>query len=346
MDYFCIRQSWGADRPNAVSDAKAEAPPNKNTTYMNDTEKCTRRDFLRQSALMAGGLALASTPAKAARDITKDWNSRKKSGFTLWQLPSHTNDIGNSYVFRTTKGKVIVMDGGRPVEANTLRGFIGALGNEVEAWFISHPHDDHMGALDSLLKNPQDLRIKHIYHSRMSEAFIRSEPTCEARCRDFYHTLDHTSVPVTDIQEPGQVFDFDDMHIKILSVASAVTEHLCYNNASMIMRVWDKKKTMVFLADAHVDCGNKALEGPYADDLNCEYLQMAHHGQQGCTKEFYNSIRFRACLWPTPLWVWNNDTGKGYNTGPLQTIQTREWMKEKGITEHHVTCTDGLWRLD
>ena len=141
-----------------------------------------------------------------------------------------------------------------------------------------------MGALDTLLKDPQDLRIKHIYHSRMSEAFIRSEPTCEARCRDFYHTLDHTSVPVTDIKEPGQVFDFDDMHLKILSVASAVTEHLCYNNASMIMRVWDKKKTMVFLADAYVDCGNKALEGPYADDLNCEYLQMAHHGQQGAAR--------------------------------------------------------------
>lgn len=32
-----------------------------------------------------------------------------------------------------------------------MRGFIGALGNEVEAWFISHPHDDHMGALSVIL---------------------------------------------------------------------------------------------------------------------------------------------------------------------------------------------------
>ena len=50
----------------------------------------------------------------------------------MWQIPSHRNTIGNSYVFRTKGGKVIVMDGGFPEEEFTLRGFLGALGNEVE----------------------------------------------------------------------------------------------------------------------------------------------------------------------------------------------------------------------
>ena len=110
-----------------------------------------------------------------------------------------------------------------------------------------------------------------------------------------------------------------------------------YNNSSMIIRVWDKAKSLVFLGDAGVECGNKALNGPYRKDLDCDYLQMAHHGQQGCDENFYKTINFKACLWPTPTWVWNNDQGKGFNTGPLKTIDTRRWMDEIGITEHYIS---------
>lgn len=306
----------------------------------------TRRDFLKYSALLAGAAAINPVSAATGSDITKQWNSKKKSGFTLWQIPSHSNTIGNSYVFRTTKGKVIVMDGGFAEEANNMRGFIGALGNEVEAWFISHPHNDHMGALSEILKNPQDLRIKHIYHSRIGDAVKAGEPQWVKECDDFYERMAKSSIPVTDIRKPGDTYTYDDMNLKILSVANDEFLNNPYNNSSMIMRVWDKRKSITFLGDAGVECGNKALNGPFRDDLNCEYLQMAHHGQQGCSREFYRAIKFRACLWPTPTWVWNNDQGKGFNTGILKTVETRTWMKELGILEHHVTCEEGLWRLD
>ena len=71
---------------------------------------------------------------------------------------------------------------------------------------------------------------------------------------------------------------------------------------------------------------------------------MAHHGQQGCSEEFYKSIRFRACLWPTPTWVWNNDNGTGINTHNLKTFYTRRWMDEIGVTEHHISW-QGLTRI-
>lgn len=306
----------------------------------------TRRDFLKYSALLAGAAAINPVSAAGGGDITKQWNSKKKSGFTLWQIPSHSNTIGNSYVFRTTKGKVIVMDGGFAEEANNMRGFIGALGNEVEAWFISHPHNDHMGALSEILKNPQDLRIKHIYHSRIGDAVKAGEPQWEKECDDFYERMAKSSIPVTDIRKPGDTYTYDDMNLKILSVANDEILNNPYNNSSMIMRVWDKRKSITFLGDAGVECGDKALNGPFRDDLDCEYLQMAHHGQQGCSRDFYRAIKFRACLWPTPTWVWNNDQGKGFNTGILKTVETRTWMKELGIQEHHVTCEEGLWRLD
>ena len=78
--------------------------------------------------------------------------------------------------------------------------------------------------------------------------------------------------------------------------------------------------------------------------FDCDYLQVAHHGQRGCDKEFYMTADFKACLWPTPKWVYDNDLGKGFNTAHLKTIEVREWMKEKGTTEHYVSC-EGLARI-
>ena len=95
--------------------------------------------------------------------------------FTLWQLPSQVNTIGNSYVIQTVNGKLIVMDGGSEEETEYLRGFISALGAEVEAWFISHPHDDHFWALINILKEPRDIKINNIYHSRITPETIETE---------------------------------------------------------------------------------------------------------------------------------------------------------------------------
>ena len=303
-----------------------------------------RRNFIRATALAAG--ALSAAQLDAANDITKQWNSKKKSGFTLWQIPSHRNTIGNSYVMRTSKGKVIVMDGGFPQEELTLRGFIGALGNQVDAWFISHPHDDHFGALIEILKNPQHMRIKSIIHSRLPETVLKAEPQSEKMAREFYTLLQNLKdTQVFDLQQPGDVFRYDDMQVKVLGVANDFTGNP-YNNSSMIYRVWDRRKSILFLGDAGVECGQKALDGPFRSELDCEYIQMAHHGQNGCDENFYKTVKFRACLWPTPTWVWNNDQGKGFDTGILKTVEVRKWMEKLGIQEHHTTCVEGLWQLD
>ena len=85
--------------------------------------------------------------------------------FTLWQLPSQTPSQMNSYVLRTQCGKVVVVDGGTKGEAAYLQGFLAALGNHVTAWFISHPHPDHIDALTSIIAHGDDLVIDAIYGS-------------------------------------------------------------------------------------------------------------------------------------------------------------------------------------
>ncbi|MBE6237942.1 MAG: MBL fold metallo-hydrolase [Bacteroidales bacterium] len=102
-----------------------------------------------------------------------------------------------------------------------------------------------------------------------------------------------------------------------------------YNDHSMVIRVWDDHKSMVFLGDLGVAAGRKLMASEYMKDVDCDYLQVAHHGQRGCDKEFYMTADFKACLWPTPKWVYDNDLGKGFNTA--QSTWDRHHLEEHDI---------------
>ena len=153
----------------------------------------SRREFFRKT-----GLALAATVVSSKMTATVSEKELqklvgKKSGFTMWQLNTQCNQIGNSYIFVTDKGRVIVMDGGFQSDEYYLRGFLAMLGNKVDTWFISHPHQDHMGSLMGILKEPRGIQIKRIIHSRFNEALINSENYCAKLCREFYEQLDKLS---------------------------------------------------------------------------------------------------------------------------------------------------------
>ena len=75
----------------------------------------SRRDFLKTAGIaLMGATAGSSAIAKVGEKELKALVDRK-SGFTMWQLNTQCNQIGNTYVFVTDKGRVIVMDGGRIV---------------------------------------------------------------------------------------------------------------------------------------------------------------------------------------------------------------------------------------
>ena len=93
-------------------------------------------------------------------------------------------------MLQTDGGRLVVMDGGMKDETLFLKGFLAALGNEVEAWFVSHPHNDHMGALTEILKKPGDLKIRKIYHSRFSDSLLSAEHPYDSYAREFYAELD------------------------------------------------------------------------------------------------------------------------------------------------------------
>ena len=297
-----------------------------------------RRDFIKAVAFL-GGTTVLPVPLFTSSTLAVD--SAAESEFTLWQIPlNRSPSQGNSYVFRTKEGKVVVMDGGVAQEADYLRGFLGALGNVVDIWFVSHPHNDHIGAFNEILKKPDGIEIKSVYHSAYSSDFYENVEADRSGARDltveFYGNLELLSqkgCKVVDVKEPGLVIELDRLKFKILGVKNEDIR-TGYNNSCMVIRAWDSVRSVVFLGDAGIEQGNRLLAGPFRKDLDCDYLQLAHHAQRGVSKDFYRTIKFSACLWPTPLWLFNNDAGKGYNTHTWETVEIRNLMDELGIQKH------------
>lgn len=298
----------------------------------------SRRDFLR----IGTGIAGLSLPGVAAGARS---GTRENGGFVLWQLPPQTKTQMNCYVLRTGGGKIIVIDGGNTGDAPFLRSFLAELGNHVHHWFISHAHSDHTDAIAAILDDPGALKVDAVYGSLPEREWIaRHEPGEEV---PFDHVLTAVKKAGLHVREhaPGEVMTIDGLRIEILGIKNPEITGNPINNSSVVMRVGGGRKVVLFTGDLGVEGGDKLLKTRFRDQLRAEYLQMAHHGQNGVSEEFYRAVRPSVCLWPTPDWLWDNDNGGGKGSGPWQTLTVRGWMEKLGVKTHHVS-KDGLCRID
>jgi len=300
--------------------------------------------MMKRAFLIALAISLLP-PAVGCTGIDSAASCNEASGFTLWQLPPQTHTQMMSYVMRTAGGKVIVIDGGMSGDAPYLRGFLGALGNRVQAWFITHPHPDHVDALTAILHDPGRLQISTIYGSMPTESWIAEhEETYLETAQAFNEVLRDSGLQLQELS-PGQVMLIDKVRIETLGVKNPEITDNAINNSSVVLRVADARKSVLFTGDLGGEGGQKLLRGPYGGRVRADYVQMAHHGQAGVDRAFYEAVQPRGCLWPTPGWLWENDSGGGKGSGPWETLKVRRWMEELGIREHYVAA-DGLFRID
>ncbi len=268
------------------------------------------------------------------------------STFTLWQLPNQTSTQIMSYVMRTRNGKVIVVDGGMEGDAPYLAKFIEGLGGKVEAWIVTHVHRDHFHAFREILTKHADIEIAAIYGSVPDQEWVDqfgNDGERESQ-RLFNQALADTGRVVTELAL-GQELMVDGLRFEVLGVKNPEITANPINNSSLVFRVADNTKSVLFLGDLGVQGGEKLLKSPLAGRLPADYVQMAHHGQNGVDEAFYRHVNPSYCLWPTPKWLWENDNGGGKGSGPWRTLEVRAWMEKLPVKAHYVMC-EGLQQID
>ena len=237
---------------------------------------------------------------------------------TQGRLMYYAYDCGMLYIIRLIDGRFIVIDGGMN-EYEEAEHFLELLDQQnvtgdkpvVAAWFITHPHDDHFNLFSHVMTEHQDrLRLESLVYSWAKEEYSRPG----SDLTDFNKAIEALDSSVKIIQpHTGQRFTYSGATINILYThEDACPDFLTnVNDTSIVMRMdLDEQaeagnRRIMFFGDAMFGTAERLCDS-YADEtLQCDLMQVAHHGYSGGSDRLYRTVDPAVILWPVPdYWYW------------------------------------------
>ncbi|MBQ7687751.1 MAG: TIM barrel protein [Clostridia bacterium] len=252
----------------------------------------------------------------------------------IHMLQSVENTIGDSFIITTEDGKVIAVDGGHTAETDYFIQYLKAVTGQriphVDAWFLSHPHNDHVQVFYEVAEN----RTRQVTFDKVMLNYVPCE-LYESRSQQEgmemvseFNRISKAFPEKVQILNTGDTFNIGAAKITVLYTPD--TSFVDVNEHSVIFRMDLGGTSIMFTGDAQVNAGNKTLADWAGTGLvDCDICKMAHHGQDGVDRNFYEAVSPEICLWPTPTWVWDNTNGN------LKTLEVRAWMEELGVEKNY-----------
>lgn len=254
----------------------------------------------------------------------------------ITQLKNNGHSQMMGYIIQTKSNKTIVIDGGTHDDSENLINHIRNTTNKVDTWFITHPHNDHASVIIDVINNT-DIQIDNIYVTLNDISWYeRYEPERAENAKNLIEALQNERIR-ENVHEVSlhQEIQIDNINCEILGIKNPeIVNSQPGNNSSMVIRMKVNNKVILFLGDTAVESQNKLLENNSKEKLKADIVQMAHHGQNGVNEEFYRIVNPKICMWPTPDWLWTNNSGAGEDSGDWLTKTTRKWMENLGVKQN------------
>lgn len=251
---------------------------------------------LRKSALAP----LPTPETSTERLVTLTQIGLNKSG-------GESDYAGMSYLYRLDDGSFIVIDGGYARDEDARRLYncmINQTANGekivIAAWILTHGHADHAGCF---------MNFTNLYLNEVTvERFIYNDPCAEQRNitgdAPYYrqNRIEMQKYPDAVIHKahPGQVYAIRNALITIYYTLElyAPKDLEYYNDCSIVFSVEAGGHKTIFLGDISENV-SPLIASLYRDELNCDLLQVAHHGFAGGTAPLYQYLAPSHLLWPS-----------------------------------------------
>lgn len=258
--------------------------------------------------------------------------SKLFNGGSLSLLANYDKRQMLSMVLQDKSGNLVVIDGGWDIDADHLTEVIEQKGGHVSAWFITHPHSDHAGALVQILNNPgRKITIDNIYYNLADQSWYdKVEPSRSNLVNNFRAAIATLPADRLHVVHKGDEIKIGQIKAKVLN-DPYLLDVTSVNNSSVAYKFFLNNVSILVLGDMGPEAGALLLEQTSKEDFKSDIVQMSHHGQYGVNKDVYSVINPKIALWPCPLWLWNNDGGSGIGSGDWKTLETRQWMEELGV---------------
>ena len=196
-----------------------------------------------------------------------------------------------------------------PRDVNSM--FYTLYGGKVDAWILTHPHQDHIGAFNAIYSDLQGIELKEVYTVDMP-----SPKLCQERSHwdsvDTYNDFLDLNVKNLKYVYPGDELNICGLKVDIYNAYDEHVKELSQdylNDGSMMFKVQGEKSSMLFCADVGKAMSDYLLD-TWGEKLKADYIQMGHHGNGGLLKDFYEEVSPKLAFFDAPDWLMYDETGK------------------------------------
>ena len=265
-------------------------------------------------------------------------------GGSLLQVANRSLIQMMSYIIDCPNGGCIVIDGGFYCreDAEILYKLLLERGKKVDLWFITHAHSDHLGAMLYLMENNKfDIEVEKLCFKFPDWAwFSKKEEKEEQDIVEKFLKLSKKYVKQIITSKAGERFEIGGISAEILSVPEDYESYPNVNSTSLIIKVHFPKRDVLFLGDFDEYAEEEYIRKHGMQKIKSDIVQMAHHGQAGVTKMFYEIINPEICLYTAPQWLWENNkyictNPETVGKGPFTIMETRRWMEELNVKQSY-----------
>ena len=229
---------------------------------------------------------------------------------TLWQLDvdnygSKANG-GMSYVMQLPDGTFLVVDGGYSTETEARNLYSHLMAHTptgqkpvISAWFITHGHIDHYGALMNFSGRYSDaVEVKAFYYNlpyiSVGDIGAHNSKAIEAAMSRWQTAKRYSAL------HSGMQFGLAGAEVTVLCSFEDVYPLTIENgnDTSLVFRVDIGGQRILFTGDAQT-AESVTMTGTIPREaLKCDIVQFSHHGYEGCEPAFYNMADASVVLWP------------------------------------------------
>lgn len=257
--------------------------------------------------------------------------SQKKENKII-QLSNQSYSQMMSYVILGKDDSLIVIDGGTKEDLPHLLDVIRKNSKDmvVDAWFLTHYHKDHTGALTEYLSSKNnEISINKIYYNFPKENWVEENEI--NRLNDYkLITSELEKIDNSVVINEDNIIEFDDFEINVIRVFNPNIVANAGNNSSTVYKMNLENTSAIFLGDLGIEGGIELINKHSEEIQNTDYVQMSHHGQAGVSEDVYNMINPKYCMWPTPDWLWENKENL------YKIDETKEWVKKHKSIKNYV----------
>lgn len=222
--------------------------------------------------LLSGCSNLKATTEKATTESAFKTQNTQVQPNQSGTMKVHFLDVGqgDSIMVQFPDGQNMLIDAGKNDSANTVLNYLKKVGvNKIDYLVGTHPHEDHIGGMDSVIKTFD-----------IGEIYMPKATTTTKTFRDVLTAIKNKDLKITTAKAGVNILKDDNLTVDILAPHCEKYEDL--NNYSAVIKITYGQKSFLLTGDAEEQSEFEILASSSVKP-EADVLKVGHHGSHSST---------------------------------------------------------------